>query len=144
MKYVTVGLAGAVGALSRHLLGLFLSALLPIDFPLATLLINLTGSMLLGFVSGYGVERGHLPEPWRLPVTVGFIGSYTTFSTWAVDTVLLLESGRVVAALLNVGASLVLGLGAVWAGYALAHRTPSPGKRGGVGVNHGGPGGAGR
>lgn len=125
-KYIAVGLAGAVGALSRHLLGLWLSALVPADFPLATLLINLTGSMLLGFVAGFGVERGHLPEPWRLPITVGLIGSYTTFSTWSVDTVLLLEAGRWLAATLNVGASLVLGLAAVWAGYELAHRSPAP------------------
>lgn len=129
MKYVAVGLAGAVGALSRHLLGLWLSALLPTQFPLGTLLINLTGSLLLGFVTGFGVERGQLPEPWRQPVTVGLIGSYTTFSTWSVDTVLLLDAGHWALALLNVAASLVLGLGAVWMGYELAGRTPASGRR---------------
>lgn len=122
MKYGTVALAGAVGALTRHLLGLWITALLPTEFPLATLLINLTGSMLLGFVAGFGIERGHLPEPWRLPVTVGLIGSYTTFSTWSVETVLLLDAGRWGLALLNVAASLALGLTAVWVGHTLAHR----------------------
>lgn len=122
MKYISVALAGAVGSLTRHLLGLWIIALIPSAFPLHTLLINLTGSLLLGFVAGFGIERGHLPEPWRLPVTVGLIGSYTTFSTWSVETVLLLEGGRWGLALLNVAASLVLGLTAVWLGYALAHR----------------------
>ncbi|MFZ5826387.1 MAG: fluoride efflux transporter CrcB [Bacillota bacterium] len=122
MRYLSVALAGAVGALSRHLLGLWIIALLPSPFPLHTLLINLTGSLLLGFVAGFGIERGHLPEPWRLPVTVGLIGSYTTFSTWSVETVLLLETGRWGLALLNVAASLALGLAAVWLGHTLAHR----------------------
>ncbi|MFZ5816875.1 MAG: fluoride efflux transporter CrcB [Bacillota bacterium] len=123
MKYLTIGLAGAAGALSRHLLGMAMAAWLPSDFPLGTLLVNLTGSLLLGFAGGYGIERGHLPEAWRLPVTAGFLGSYTTFSTWSVETVLLLEAGRRGLAFLNVTASLVLGLAAVWAGYTLALRT---------------------
>lgn len=124
MKYIVVGLAGAFGALSRHWLGIWITASLPVDFPVGTLLINLTGSLLLGFVAAYGVERGRLPEPWRAPVTVGLIGSYTTFSTWSVETVLLLEAGRWPAALLNVSVSLALGLGAVWAGRAIAIRRP--------------------
>lgn len=124
MKYFAVALAGVVGALSRYVLGLGIAALWPTDFPLGTLLINLTGSLLLGFVTGYGVERGRLPEAWRLPITVGLIGSYTTFSTWTVETVLLLNAGRWDLALLNVSASLVLGLAAVWAGYRLSGWMP--------------------
>lgn len=117
-----MALAGALGALARLGLGNWLTARLPSDFPLSTLLINLIGSMLLGFVTGFGVERGRLPEAWRLPLTVGFIGSFTTFSTWSVDTVLLLDAGDWVLALLNVALSLALGLGAVGLGHGLAHR----------------------
>lgn len=122
MRYLSVGLAGAVGALTRYCLNLWITGLIPGDFPLGTLLINLSGSLLLGFVVGFGIERGRLPEPWRLPITVGLIGSYTTFSTWSVDTVLLLEGGRWELALGNVLLSLGLGLAAVWSGFWLAHR----------------------
>lgn len=122
MRQAAVALAGALGALARHGLGYWLTARLPADFPLSTLLINLIGSILLGFLTGFGIERGRLPEAWRVPLTVGFIGSFTTFSTWSVDTVLLLDAGHGVLAVLNVALSLCLGLSAVWVGHTLAHR----------------------
>jgi len=117
-----VAAAGALGALARYWLGEWLTALVPADFPLATLIINLSGSALLGFVAGYGVERGRLPEAWRVPLAVGFVGSFTTFSTWAVDTVALLAAGRRSLAVANVGLSLALGFAAVWAGCAAGTR----------------------
>ncbi|WP_043713161.1 fluoride efflux transporter CrcB [Symbiobacterium thermophilum] len=117
-----VAAGGALGAWARHGLGSWLTALLPSTFPLPTLMINVLGALLLGFVAGYGIERGRLPEAWRLPVTVGFIGSFTTFSTWSVDTVLLLDAGRWPLALANVGISLAVGLAAVWVGRRLAFR----------------------
>lgn len=117
-----VAAAGAMGALARLGLGNWLAGLVPWVFPLPTLVINLLGSMLLGFVAGYGLERGRMPEHWRLPVTAGFIGSFTTFSTWSVETVVLLESGHWDLAAANAGLSLAMGLSAVWAGHRLAHR----------------------
>lgn len=122
MRYLTIGLFGAAGALTRYLLGLWLSPLLPAGFPLTTLLINVTGSLLLGFLTAWGIERARLPEPWRQPITVGFIGSYTTFSTWTVDTVALLEAGHSIAAFTNVAVSLLLGLLAAALGYRLGQR----------------------
>ncbi|MEW8978394.1 MAG: fluoride efflux transporter CrcB [Symbiobacterium sp.] len=116
---IGVAAGGALGALARHGLGQWLTALLPSAFPVATLVINLLGSALLGFVVGYGIERGRLPEAWRVPLTTGFIGAFTTFSTWSVDTVLLLEAGRWLPAAANVAFSLALGLVAVWAGHRL-------------------------
>ncbi|MBP2017318.1 CrcB protein [Symbiobacterium terraclitae] len=120
LSVVGVAAAGAQGALARYVLGNWLATRLPSAFPLPTLIINLLGSMLLGFVVGYGIERGRLPEQWRLPVTAGFVGSFTTFSTWSVETVVLLEAGRWGFAAVNVGLSLALGLSAVWAGHRLA------------------------
>lgn len=120
LSVVGVAAAGALGALARYVLGNWLATRLPSAFPLPTLIINLLGSMLLGFVVGYGIERGRLPEQWRLPVTAGFVGSFTTFSTWSVETVVLLEAGRWGLAAVNVGLSPALGLSAVWAGHRLA------------------------
>jgi len=119
---IGVAAGGALGALARHGLSQWLTAFLPPSFPLPTLIINVLGSAVLGLVAGYGIERGRLPEAWRLPVTTGFIGAFTTFSTWSVETVLLLETGRWLLAAANVGLSLALGLSAVWAGYRVALR----------------------
>ncbi len=122
MKYVAIGLAGALGALSRYSLGIWIAALMPVEFPIGTLVANLTGAFLLGVVATYGIERGRMPAAWHLPVTVGFLGSYTTFSTWTVETVLLMEAGEWAWAGLNVVGSLSLGLLAVWLGHRLANR----------------------
>lgn len=116
MKYIWIGLAGAAGALSRYGLGLWMGRWLPAAFPWGTLVINLTGSFLLGLVAGLGNDRGLIPTPWRAPIAIGFIGAYTTFSTWTVDTVRLFETGQVVPATANVVASLALGLPAAWLG----------------------------
>ncbi|MDF2628753.1 MAG: putative transrane protein [Symbiobacteriaceae bacterium] len=105
-----VGLAGAAGALSRYLLGLLIQGFWPSPMPWGTLVINLTGSFLLGLLTGLGLHRGLIPPAWRIPLTTGFIGAYTTFSTWAVDTVLLAETGHIWAATANVMVSIGLGL----------------------------------
>lgn len=117
---LAIGVAGAAGALLRHMVAAGLASRWASDFPLGTLLVNVSGSFLLGFIVGMGLERGRLPKTWRVPVTVGFIGSYTTFSTWSVDTVLLMEAGRWWLAVLNVTLSLTLGFAATWAGRRLA------------------------
>lgn len=113
MKYIYVGLAGAAGALTRYWVGVVVGGLVTGRFPWAILLINITGSFLLGFLTGFGVERGLIPTAWRAPLSVGFVGAYTTFSTWTLDTVNLLESGHWALATANVAVSVVLGMAAV-------------------------------
>lgn len=119
VKYFYVGLAGAAGALSRYLLGLLATAAWPSPMPWGTLLINLTGSFLLGALTGLGVHRGKIPVAWRAPLTTGFVGAYTTFSTWAVDTVHLAEAGHLAYAGANVLLSLALGVPLAWLGLRL-------------------------
>lgn len=115
-----IGLAGAAGALARYGLGLFVRGLAGPGFPVGTLLINLTGSFLIGLVAGLGADRGLIPAAWRTPIATGFIGAYTTFSTWTVDSVQLLEAGHWGAVLLNVVGSAALGLIAVWLGLVVS------------------------
>ncbi|HEY3366258.1 MAG TPA: fluoride efflux transporter CrcB [Symbiobacteriaceae bacterium] len=129
MKYLWIGLAGAAGALARYGLGLWVGGRLPLPFPLGTLLINVTGSFLLGLVAGLGSDRGLIPPAWRAPIAVGFIGAYTTFSTWTVETVRLFEAGRLDLALGNVVLSLALGLPAVWLGLVVSRRRGAPRSR---------------
>lgn len=112
MLYFWVGLAGAAGAISRYLLGLLAETAAPSPFPLGTLAVNLTGSFLLGFAAGHA----RVPERWRVPLTTGFLGAYTTFSTWTVETVMLYQSGQALLATANLVLSLLLGPAMVWLG----------------------------
>jgi len=111
-------MAGAVGAMSRYGLGVAVGVR---SFPWATLGINVTGSLALGFVVAFGVERGW-SDIKLLPITVGFLGAYTTFSTFSYETFTLLRENRAPTALTYVAASLIGGLLAASAGYALANR----------------------
>jgi len=120
VDWVLIGVAGAAGAVARHLVGTWIGRL-PGGraFPWGTLVVNTAGSFLLGLVTGLFVGRGALAPEVKAVLGTGFLGAFTTFSTWSVDTVLLLEAGRWLPAAANVAFSLALGLVAVWAGHRL-------------------------
>jgi CrcB protein len=113
--------AAALGGLTRYALQLAI----PFregDWPWGTFLINLSGSFALGLVVALVSQRAHV-EPWmRTAVTVGFLGAFTTFSTLAFETTSLIDSGAWGRAWLYMGATAVLGVGAVLAGTALGQR----------------------
>jgi CrcB protein len=109
-------LAGAAGAVSRYAIGL---AVGPQRFPWATLAINLTGSLVLAFVITLATEH-HFPLDVSTTITVGFLGAYTTFSTFAWETFALGRGQRTAAATLYVVSSLVGGLVAAWVGFVSA------------------------
>ena len=113
-----VGLGGAVGALARHLVGLWLVARLGPAFPYGTLTVNVTGSFAAGVLLGIGDGRG-LSTPARLLLVTGFLGGYTTFSAFAAETVRLAEQQSVVTAAANVAANLAVGFLAAVLGLAL-------------------------
>ena len=116
MRVVLVAVAGAAGALARYGIG---TAVGPRDFPWATLGINLAGSFVLGFVLRAGDLRSW-SDVVTLTLGVGFLGAFTTFSTFSVETQSMLRDGRTVAAALYVVASVVGGVVLAAAGYALA------------------------
>lgn len=118
-NYLFVAAGGVLGAVARYWAGGLIAARWPTAFPLGTLVINVSGSFLLGFLTSAGAEQGLIPQPWRLAFGAGFLGAYTTFSTWQVETLRLLQAGSVWLALWNVAVSIVLGLLAAWAGYRL-------------------------
>ena len=111
---VAVGLLGGAGAVARFVLDDAVSSRLNGDFPSGTLAVNLSGSLLLGVLAGAGLDR----EADQL-LAVGLLGSYTTFSTWMLESHRLGEDGRLLLAAANLAGSLVLGVLAVWAGRAL-------------------------
>jgi CrcB protein len=118
LLYVAVG--SALGGVSRYLLGGLIQRLLDTTFPAGTLLINISGSFLLGVILRYAIETPTLSPEIRALLTIGFCGGYTTFSTFSYETVALLEDGEWTRAGLYVGASVVLSLLGVFLGFALA------------------------
>jgi CrcB protein len=115
---VAVGLAGGVGAVARFVLDGVLRARVRVAFPLGTTVINVTGSFLLGLVTGLALAHG-LPPEWRAVLGTGFLGGYTTFSTASYETVRLAQQRRYRAALLNGVGMLVLALAAAGLGLWL-------------------------
>lgn len=116
--YIAVG--SAIGGVSRYLLGGFVQRVLESTFPVGTLLINLTGSFLLGAILRYGVETPTLSPEVRGFLTIGFCGGYTTFSTFSYETAALLEDGEWARAGMYVALSVVLSLVGTFLGFALA------------------------
>lgn len=125
-RYFAVAFGGALGAVARFWIGNLVHERFPTSFPLGTLIINVTGSFIVGFFLTLVSERVNLHPHWRLAVAVGFVGAYTTFSTFEYETFKLLEAGSPAAAFLNVVVSLLLGFAAVWAGIVLARETRLP------------------
>ena len=120
-KYLAVAAGSACGGMLRYYLGGTILARLAGAFPLATFVINITGSFIIGFFLTLVSERVPLSQPLRLAIAVGFVGAYTTFSTFEYETARLVEERHVMLALLNVVLSVVIGFIAVWGGIFAAH-----------------------
>jgi fluoride exporter len=116
---LAIGVAAAVGALSRYGVDVAISRRIRTDFPWGTFVVNMSGSLLLGVVLGLGLHHGLASTPVLVAGT-GFAGGYTTLSTWSYETVELAEEGRLLGATLNVFASFVIGILAAAAGLGLA------------------------
>ena len=120
MNYLWIALGAIVGASARYFLSTQIARHFSTTFPYGTLLINITGSLVLGFFLVYSAERVLLDPRWRLLVAIGFCGSYTTFSSYAFESFALIEQGQWLLTGANVVASNALCLAAVLAGAALA------------------------
>lgn len=112
---VAVALGGGLGAPARYGISVAVH-ITPGTFPWGTFWVNVSGSLVLGFFVAFVLHRFPTTRYLRPFVAAGFLGSYTTYSTFAVETDLLLRNGRVVVALAYVAGSLVAGLAAVWLG----------------------------
>jgi CrcB protein len=123
-----VAIGGALGSLARWWVSLAIARSLGPAFPWGTLLANVSGCFVIGFVAGWSNGNGRLVESdaARNFAMVGFCGGYTTFSAFSLQTVEMLQAGDLARAGANVAASLVLCLVATWAGYALAAAVSRP------------------
>ena len=104
----------------RYWLGAWIDQNFGLRFPLGTFIINVSGCLILGFVSTLALERTLIDPRWRLAIAVGFVGAYTTFSTFTYESIKLLEAGSYLLAALNILASVILGLIGAAIGIALA------------------------
>ncbi|MGB7285179.1 MAG: fluoride efflux transporter CrcB [Candidatus Acidiferrum sp.] len=115
-KYLVVGFGGFLGAIARFWLGGYIGDRMGTRFPYGTIVINCTGSFLIGFIVTVLAERTHWSPNWRYLIPIGFIGAYTTFSTFEYETFRVLQDGELFLAFLNVVVSVVVGFLAVWLG----------------------------
>jgi len=122
MRYLLVLAGGGTGALARYVAASAIMTRFGGKFPLGTLAINVTGSFLIGFLMTMLTERFQLDPQWRLLLVVGFLGGYTTFSSFEWETYTSVRDGALWAGMLNVVSSVVLGYMAVWFGAMLARR----------------------
>jgi CrcB protein len=126
LKVFVLSIGGSFGVNSRYWLGVWMNRWTSPQFPWATAVINVSGSFAIGFLTV--VLTGWLPHPnIRLLLITGFLGGYTTFSTFEHDALTLWERGERTLMVANLLGSVVIGLGAVWLGAALARTVVEPG-----------------
>jgi len=111
-----IGLGGGIGSMCRYWASLLL---LNKSFPVATLLINISGSFIIGLVAAYALKNEWFAANWKLFLATGICGGFTTFSAFSLENLQLLQQGKYLWALLYIAASIVLGLIATFFGYKL-------------------------
>jgi CrcB protein len=119
VAYLIVFLGGGIGAAIRHGVNVAAARVLGTGFPYGTLLINIAGSLVMGLVVEYFALKSGLPQRWRLFLTTGILGGFTTFSAFSLETALLYERGELIGAAIYVVASVGLSIAALFAGLAI-------------------------
>ena len=119
-KYFFIAVGGALGSLARYLVGVAVTDRMGSKFPYGTFVINITACLIIGFSLAFLGRRAELSAAWRFLIPVGFVGAYSTFSTFEWETFSNLQTGAFLTASLYVLLSIVLGLAAVWCGVLLA------------------------
>jgi len=114
--YISIALGGSLGAISRYWVSTATYSWLGNNFPYGTLMVNVTGSLVMGFLTVVLVQRFDVSDEVRLALIVGFLGSFTTFSTFSMDTIHWIESGAVIKALAYILVSVTACVLGAWAG----------------------------
>ncbi len=122
MSYLIVFIGGGIGAALRHGVNVGCARLCGTAFPYGTLTVNILGSLVMGLLAGYFAYRGEASQAWRLFLTTGILGGFTTFSTFSLDAALLWERHEVLLALAYVFASVVFSILGLFAGLALVRQ----------------------
>jgi fluoride exporter len=119
-KYLLIALGGALGSIARYWVGATIINRMGARFPWGTVVINLTACVVIGFSVTFLTRRADLNPAWRYLVPIGFVGAYSTFSTYEWETLSLMRAGTFALAAVYALGSLVLGLAATWCGMVAA------------------------
>jgi CrcB protein len=114
-----VGIGGFIGAIARFALGSYIGNRMGSRFPYGTFVINISGSFLIGFILTILAQRADASPNWRYLIPIGFIGAYTTFSTFEYETLRTAQDGQILMAFANVSLSVIAGFAAVWVGVVV-------------------------
>lgn len=117
---MSIAAGGAAGAVLRYFLGNILTRIWGSSFPYGTFLINIAGCFFMGLLMTVIVDKGMLSPSWRLFLCVGLLGGFTTFSSFSYETLVLLQQGKLLFAMIYTGGSVLLGVLAAFAGVMLA------------------------
>jgi CrcB protein len=121
-KLAAIAIGGAAGSVLRYGVSQGIHALVGRGFPWGTLVVNSLGSLLVGFIFVYLVERSAVSEVLRAALFIGLLGGFTTFSTFSLETLVLIEEASYLKAVINIFISVVLCLGGAWLGMTLARQ----------------------
>jgi CrcB protein len=123
-RYAMIALGGALGAIARYQLAAVIQDRVPVGFPYGTFVVNVTGCFVMGVVTVLLTERLVAHPNWRFLVPIGFVGAYTTFSTFELETFMAVSDHAWLIAGANVIGSVVAGYLALWAGFVAARALP--------------------
>ena len=119
-KYLLIALGGALGSIARYWIGAMVANRLGTRFPYGTLLVNLSACVVIGFTLAFLTRRAGVSNAWFYLIPVGFVGAYSTFSTYEWEALSLLRAGAFLTTAVYAVVSVILGLGAVWCGMMAA------------------------
>lgn len=119
-KYMFIAVGGALGSIARYWVASTIGGRLGTRFPYGTLVVNITACFAIGFALAFLSRRIEVSSAWRFLIPVGFIGAYSTFSTYEWETLSSMRSGAIALATIYAVGSLLLGLAAVWCGALIA------------------------
>jgi len=120
LEVILVTIGGGIGSASRYLVSTWAAARFGADFPYGTLIVNVVGCFIIGAFMTVATERLIVSPYWRLFVTVGIVGGFTTFSSFSYETIHLLQEADALRAFYNVSLNVLVGFSATWLGIGLA------------------------
>lgn len=119
LNLLLIAIGGAIGSVARYSVSLAATRLVDVTYPVGTMAVNVLGCFVFGAIAGVGEHRLPLSSPARALLLVGVLGGFTTFSTYAFESIVLVRDGRADLAVLNVAGQTLIGLAAIWAGLYL-------------------------